>query len=71
MHFVSIVVIGWLAASAAAVPFSSTHVVHERREAVPKAWTKRGRVEGTFDLPIRVGMTQSNLHKGHDLLLEV
>ncbi|KUJ16192.1 subtilisin-like protein [Mollisia scopiformis] len=71
MHFHSIAVFSFLAAQVAAVPFSTRHVVHERREAVPEAWIKRDRIDGAAILPIRIGMTQSNLDKGHDLLMEV
>ncbi|KAF8855369.1 subtilisin-like protein [Acephala macrosclerotiorum] len=50
---------------------SAKHIVHERRGTIPKPWIKRNRVDGTAELPIRIGMTQSNLDKGHDLLMEV
>jgi hypothetical protein len=36
-----------------------------------KHGSKGIRVDGAVELPIRVGMTQSNLDKGHDLLMEV
>lgn len=71
MHFSSLAVLGVIAAQAAAVPFQASHVVHERRDSMPKAWVKRDRVEASAELPVRIGMTQSNLEKGHDLLMEV
>lgn len=71
MYLLPIAVIGLFAAEIAAAPLSSSHVVHERRDVVPKAWIKRDRIDGAIELPIRIGMTQSNLDKGHDLLLEV
>lgn len=70
MHFGNFNIIAALAASAAAVPFTS-HVVHERREFVPKAWIKQNRVDAAAKLPVRIGMTQSNLENGHDLLMDV
>lgn len=71
MHFFQVALLGAFAAQAAAAPFSSSHAVHERRDYVPKAWMKRGRVDANVELPVRIGMTQSNLDKGHDLLMEV
>lgn len=71
MYFFQAALLGTLAAQAAAAPFSSNHVVHERRDYVPKAWIKRSRVDAAVELPVRIGMTQSNLDKGHDLLIEV
>jgi tripeptidyl-peptidase-1 len=60
-----------LAAQAAAVPHPVNLVVHERCDAAPKEWIKRGRVDGNAKLPVRIGMTQSNLDKGHELLMEL
>jgi tripeptidyl-peptidase-1 len=58
--------VGALASQAAAVLFTN-HVVHEHRDYVPKSWIKKGRLDGAAELPVRIGMTQSNLDKGHDL----
>jgi tripeptidyl-peptidase-1 len=71
MHFTILTILGTVAAHVAVVPFQVSHAVHERRESVPKAWVKRERVEAAAELPVRIGMTQSNLDKGHDLLMEV
>lgn len=71
MHFSSLAILGAIAAQAAAVPFQSSHIVHERRDFVPKAWAKRDRLEASAELPVRIGMTQRNLDKGHDFLMEV
>ena len=71
MYFTKLAVVGALAAQALAAPFQATHVLHERREHVPKAWTKRDRIDAAAELPVRIGMIQSNLDKGHDLLMEV
>ena len=46
------------------------HVLHEKR-GQSKSWTKRNRVYGGVKLPMRIGLTQSNLDRGHDLLMEV
>ncbi|RDW69349.1 subtilisin-like protein [Coleophoma cylindrospora] len=66
-----LILLGTLATSILAIPFTSNHVLHERRENPSEAWVKRDRVDGSFILPVRIGMTQSNLDKGHDLLMEV
>jgi tripeptidyl-peptidase-1 len=70
MHFLQFILVGALAPQAAAIPFTN-HVVHERRDYVPKSCIKKGRLDGAAELPVRIGMTQSNLGKGHDLLMEV
>ena len=71
MQFLQSVLFGVLAVEVAAVPFPSNHVLHERRIDAPKAWIKRDRVAESALLPVRIGMTQSNLDKGHDLLMDV
>lgn len=71
MHFSNLILLGAITAQAAAVPFQASHVVHERRDIVPKAWIKRDRLEASAKLPVRIGMTQRNLDRGHDLLMEV
>lgn len=71
MHFLTLSVLGALAAQAAAVPFPGNHVVHERRDNVPKAWTKHAPVDAAAELPVRIGLTQRNLDQGYDLLMEV
>ena len=54
----------------AAAPTSS-HVLHEKRQIAPLHWEKRGRVDPSIVLPVRIGLTQSNLDLGPDLLNEV
>ena len=56
--------------TAAPAPFNN-HVVHEKREAKPIAWEKTDRVDPSFVLPVRIGMTQSNLDLGPGMLDEV
>ena len=50
---------------------ASNHVLHERRAFPPRAWEKRDRVDPSQLLPVRIGLTQSNLDKGPGLLDEV
>lgn len=58
-------------ANALAFPTAVTHTLHERRVTLPRGWTKSSRVDGGSILPMRIGLIQTNLHKAHDLLLDV
>ena len=58
-----------LTAAAPAVP--ATHVLHEKREYLPRKWVKRELVERNTMLPMRIGMTQRNLDIGEELLMEM
>jgi tripeptidyl-peptidase-1 len=58
------------AAGSLAAPTRSNSVLHEKRDA-SSAWQKRSRVHGDVKLPMRIGLTQSNLDNGHDLLMDV
>ena len=46
------------------------HASHERRDDT-SPWIKRDVLSPTFTLPMRVGLAQSNLHKGYDMLMDV
>jgi len=49
-----------------------SHVVHERRQ--PRntdGWKRADRADPVAILPIRIGLTQSNLDLGHDLLMNM
>lgn len=70
MHLTTFTLIGALAAVASAAPLAAD-TVHERRDYVPSAWTKRDRLDSTAVLPVRIGLTQSNLDRGYELLMEV
>ena len=60
-----------LATSIAAVPAPfSRHELHEKR-TVTSQWEKRDRLHGKVKLPMRIGLTQSNLDKGHEYLMSV
>ena len=72
MHFTVLALLGVFVAGAVAAPAPTIrHVVHERRERMPRAWVKRSKLASEIKLPMRVGLTQSNLDRGHDLLMEV
>ena len=72
MRFSFLTVIGTLAASTVALPASTPHVVHERRSGA-SSWSEVARIkpDGRITLPVRIGVTQNNLDKGHDFLMDV
>ena len=54
-----------------AAPTANTrHIKHEKRDESSR-WIKRDAVASTFTLPMRFGLVQGNLDKGHDMLMEV
>ncbi|KAF1990249.1 putative alkaline serine protease AorO [Aulographum hederae CBS 113979] len=71
MRFLSLGLLGIFATLASAAPAATSHVVHAKRDAVPKQWVKRSKLESNVVLPVRIGLTQRNLEHGHRLLMEV
>jgi tripeptidyl-peptidase I len=49
----------------------SRHVLHERRNIESTTWLKGERLDGDVKLPMRIGLTQSNLEEGAALLDEL
>jgi hypothetical protein len=47
------------------------HVIHERREQTLATWSKRSRAHPNAIVPVRIGLSQSNLEDAEDLLMEV
>ena len=62
---------GALALTTTAAPTYTSHVVHEKRQTEPLNWQKYSRVDPSSVLPVRIGLTQSNLDNGPALLDEV
>lgn len=61
-----------LSVQSVAVPNAGPNlVVHEKRYTPPTRWVKRDRIPRNAILPVRIGLTQSNLEKGHDFLMDV
>lgn len=60
-----------LTVSVMAVPLVHDYSLHERRGSVPKAWTEGQKLDGNVSLPVRIGLTQSNLDYGHELLMNL
>ena len=58
--------------SVAALPhFNAPHVVHEKREVLQPRWIERDAVVEGRTLPVRIGMTQSNMDQAHSILMDV
>lgn len=54
-----------------AAPATSSHVRHEKRDAHTTSRDIVARANGGMVLPVRIGMTQTNLDKGHDILMDI
>ena len=57
---------------ATALPTSANHVVHEKRSGSSN-WSpmQDAKPDGRITLPVRIGLTESNLHRGDALLMDV
>ncbi len=71
MHLQTFMCFGALALTTTAAPTYTSHVVHEKRQIEPLNWQKYSRVDPSTVVPVRVGLTQSNLDNGPALLDEV
>ncbi|KAJ5973138.1 uncharacterized protein N7479_003056 [Penicillium vulpinum] len=60
-----------LAASAMAVPTAYEYQLHERRGSILQSWAEGKKLDGNVSLPVRIGLTQSNLEYGHELLMDL
>lgn len=49
----------------------SSHVLHEKRAMEPTNWAISRKLEADRVLPMRFGLTQSNLHKLEEMLMSV
>ena len=65
------IVASFVSITLASPTLSKRHVQHERRDELSSVWIKRDAVEPERLLPMRIGLTQSNLDRGHDLLMEM
>lgn len=52
-------------------PVAHPKALHEKRERMPREWIKTSPVHKDMTLPMRIGLTQSNLDQGHDMLMAV
>ena len=52
-------------------PTQSSHAIHEKREVTHPRWMKRDRIHPSVKLPMRIGLSQSNLDRGMEYLMDV
>ena len=69
MHFFPSLVLLSCVVSCLAV--SSSNVIHEHRERGRDSLKILEKLQDSFILPMRIGLTQSNIDKGPDFLYEV
>jgi tripeptidyl-peptidase-1 len=51
---------------------AASYAVHEKRQVEDPRWLPRDiNLVGTTPLHISIGLTQQNLHQGHDFLMDV
>ena len=65
-YYVSFIVCGLGCALA-----SPDYAIHERRDILNRDWVKHSQIERDVILPVRIGLTQSNLENGYIYLLDV
>jgi len=54
-----------------AIAIPPHHEVHEKRDRLHPRWTKLDRVEPQKWFQMRIGLTQTNLEKGYDHIMDV
>lgn len=69
--FIKLSVLVGIAALVNAAPAPIKHVLHEKRETASQDWVKGARIERDAIIPMRIGLTQTNLEKGYDYLMDV
>jgi len=70
MQILNLATLALLVGSAVAIPTPHGHVLHEKR-ARSSQWQKRSRAAPGTTLPVRIGISQPDIHLGHDLLMEI
>lgn len=60
-----------LVASVIAAPSPTTHILHEKRDAVPFGWERHDTLSSNDVLPMRVALKQNNLDKAEEYLMDV
>jgi tripeptidyl-peptidase-1 len=56
---------------ASPTPNAKRHVLHERRERLPLNWVRTAELHGSTLLPLRIALTQRNLDKADEFLMDV
>ncbi|KAF8856879.1 putative protease S8 tripeptidyl peptidase I [Acephala macrosclerotiorum] len=69
--FIKLSILSALAALINAAPAPMKHVLHEERAIASRDWVKSARMEKDAIVPMKIGLTQTNLEKGYAYLMEV
>ncbi|KAI4105412.1 MAG: hypothetical protein LQ339_003476 [Xanthoria mediterranea] len=69
MHF-SFLALSALLATSFALP-SVNHVLHEKRDKLPPGWQYHEKLDRSKVLPMKIALTQSNLDKADEFLMDV
>jgi tripeptidyl-peptidase-1 len=68
-------IVAALVVAVSASPISTTspprHVVHERRSEPPPNWSRHSRLHPASVFPVRIGLTQQNLHRAEEFVNQV
>lgn len=69
----SLLAIGGLLTVAIAAPTTNSkrHVVHERKARIPMHWKRDAELHGDSYLPMRIALSQSNLDRADEFLMDV
>ena len=71
MHLFVLALSGLLITALPAPMLNSRHVVHERRDRLPTHWVKSARIHEDSVIPMRVALTQNNLHRADEFMMDV
>lgn len=69
--FVKLSAVLSIAALCSAAPSPIKHVLHEERAVESRDWIKGSRLEKSAIVPMKIGLTQTNLDLGYDYLMDV
>jgi tripeptidyl-peptidase-1 len=69
--FLKLSVLAAIVALVNAAPAPVKHVLHEERSTPSRDWIKGARIEKNAVIPMRIGLTQTNLEKGYEYIMEV
>lgn len=70
MHFLSFLAVYAISGIVSAAP-TIQHVVHEQRDHLPAGWDFNSPIDKSTILPVRIGLTQSNLENAYETLMSV
>lgn len=73
MHFTALAAAAAVLALCGASPVNSKYVLHEKREQMRRspAVAKRTRIDTNRVLPVRIGLSQTQMDEAYDLLMDV